>query len=339
MSNKISPIIKSVQTSSDPTIQMAALHIRGVPNYADNKWLTRFINRHFGVSVRCSRITSKYLKRPRYLNFKIEFPMQLKSKLLHIKSIHKWNGMLVTNWRKNNTNINTINKNNIKNNLNNTNPYKNNIINNKNKKVTFANKITDQKTSSVQGNSVNYSNWVKGETINPYVSLSERITSGSTFDPNTNSSAEVKPSQPRPPLTPSYIDPMRPTTAKLTQSLHDFDNDRYILSRLRDNNIRENIRLYLAYLHDKPDSECIWGKTNTSLKVSIQQEGLPVNISDLKNIFYRYHERLRISSADVSSDLKSYKSHVSTYRTNYLNKASETHNKRFFPKHTSAWFK
>lgn len=84
---------------------------------------------------------------------------------------------------------------------------------------------------------------------------------------------------------------MLPPTVKLTKQFADSGDDgRYVMSRLRDRRIYDNVRLYLAYLHDKPDSTCIDGKTNTNIKVSISQEGLPTDKQSLMQIFIQFHE-------------------------------------------------
>lgn len=159
----------------------------------------------------------------------------------------------------------------------------------------------------------NYSNFVKGQTINPNSNFIDNLTnischslsssSDNSFQNNNASFKEIE----------SGIDCLNPPIVKLTKN----SDDRYKIARLRDPKIFSNVRLYLAYLHDKSET-CIEGKTSTSLKVEIASEGLPTNVGELREVFLKYHETFGIQSKEVEADLESYRSHLSTQRLNYL---------------------
>lgn len=129
-----------------------------------------------------------------------------------------------------------------------------------------------------------------------------------------------------------FLDPLLPPTVKLTKQFADSGNDgRYVLSRLRDRRIYDNVRLYLAYLHDKADSICIDGKTNTNIKVLISQEGLPTDEHDLMQIFVQFHESFNIPPLQVANDLSSYGSYMSSKRRSHLQRTRADFNNYFRP--------
>lgn len=67
------------------------------------------------------------------------------------------------------------------------------------------------------------------------------------------------------------------------------------MSRFRDTKLYDNVRLYLSFLSDKPDTLCINGKTKTNILLSIQKKGLPTDPTILNNIFIRFHESFNFS--------------------------------------------
>lgn len=126
-----------------------------------------------------------------------------------------------------------------------------------------------------------------------------------------------------------FLDPLLPPNVKLTMQSAESIDGRYILSRLRDHRIYENVRMYLAYLHDKPDSVCIDGKTRTNIMILIQQEGFPTDPIALRQILDRFHENYHISSVQTTNDLSSYGSHLNSKRISYLQRSRNDH-KNFF---------
>lgn len=157
--------------------------------------------------------------------------------------------------------------------------------------------------------SANYPNFIRSHILNP---------------------SSNAPQHPQLTASPSFLDPLLPPTVKLTKQFSDSGDDgRYVLSRLRDRRIYENVRLYLAYLHDKPDSICIDGITKTNVMVSIQQEGLPTDPDELKDIFVRFHDSFNISPINVANDLSSFASHVSSKRLSHLQR-TRTNFKNYF---------
>lgn len=131
------------------------------------------------------------------------------------------------------------------------------------------------------------------------------------------------------PPNPSYIDPLFPPIVKLTMKSADSTEGRYLLSRFRDRRIYDNVRLLLAYLHDKSNSVCFEGKTKTNILVSIHQEGLPTDIPTLRQLYFKYHEELTVPSKYVSDDLTAYASYVSSRRISYLQKC-RTDSRNYF---------
>lgn len=164
---------------------------------------------------------------------------------------------------------------------------------------------------------VTYPNFIRSHVLNPAPPSSS--TSSNTATNSTVSS-------------PAFLDPLLPPTVKLTKQFADSGDDgRYVMSRLRDRRIYDNVRLYLAYLHDKPDSTCIDGKTNTNIKVSISQEGLPTDKQSLMQIFIQFHESLNISPLQVTNDLTSYASYISAKRRSHLQRTRADVNNYFRP--------
>lgn len=104
---------------------------------------------------------------------------------------------------------------------------------------------------------------------------------------------------------------------------------RYLLSRFRDHRIYDNVRLLLAYLHDKPDSVCFEGKTKTNVLVSIHQQGLPTDLATLREAYLKFHAELGVTPDMVSADLASLASYVSSRRVSHLQRA-RTDYKNYF---------
>lgn len=185
-----------------------------------------------------------------------------------------------------------------------------------------------------------YPNFVQGQTLDPVpYSITIPDISNDAI-PHPNSSQQPKDSfattsttaTPTPTLTSqSHFDPLLPPTVKLSMLSAADGDGRYILSRLRDHRIFANVRLYLAYLHDKSDTVCIDGKTKTNLIVSIHQEGLPTGYAALRQIFDRYHESFGVESSQVTKDLTAFASHLNSKRTAYLQKIREDSDKFFRP--------
>lgn len=167
-----------------------------------------------------------------------------------------------------------------------------------------------------------YPNFISSHILNP--------TSNVLSNPSPNPSSNTPSSTISPSSTP-ILDPLLPPTVKLTQQTIDTTECRYALSRLREKKIYENIRLFLAYLHNKSDSVCYEGKTKTSVMVSIQQEGLPTDPISLKNLYIRYHEIFNMSPQKVADDLAAFGNYVHSKRVSHLQRSRVDHNKFFRP--------
>lgn len=103
------------------------------------------------------------------------------------------------------------------------------------------------------------------------------------------------------------IDPLKPPIVQLTERN---SGGRYMLARLRDNQILEAIRLYLAYLYDKKPDICVDGQSCVSVRTFLASEGLPIELNDLQKLYHDYHRELGLSVADVNSDLTAYGSQI-----------------------------
>lgn len=128
----------------------------------------------------------------------------------------------------------------------------------------------------------------------------------------------------------SFVNPLLPPIVRHTQNALNNTESLYDLSRLREKSVYENVRLYLAYLHDNP-SACINGKTKMNVSVLILAEGLPNSLNELRNLFFKFHESLGMSQKDVLEELATYRSHIRSERTSYLQKIRENENKWFRP--------
>ena len=162
-------------------------------------------------------------------------------------------------------------------------------------------------------------------TTTPQLKTSPLVVSNNS--PHVHNPTETKFCHPN--ISPSFCDPLIPPLVILTQKSVIDNDSRYVLARLRDTKIFESVRLFLSYLHDKDDTVCIGGKTNTSLRISIQQAGLPCDLLSLRRIYEKFHLSFGVSALQVSSDLNSYASHVSSNRTIYLQRVRENHDKLF----------
>lgn len=122
---------------------------------------------------------------------------------------------------------------------------------------------------------------------------------------------------------------MAPPVVKITRQLASQDDSVYTLSRLRDHNLYNNVRLYLAYLHDQTNDVCIDGKTNTHLKILIQQEGLPTKFNELYALYVRFCSELHVSESAVKADLASFRSNMQNKRRIHLQNAMDAEKRMF----------
>lgn len=167
-------------------------------------------------------------------------------------------------------------------------------------------------------------NFRKGETINPYRTenqAQQNICESSPAEISTASTALA--SRPTPCWTP---DPLRPPIVNLTQQSANGDG-RFLKARLRDPKIMHLVRLYLAYMHDKDPTFCYDGMTNTSIKMNLASEGLPVAVMELRNIFFEVHEEFGVPKQAASDDLVSYCRHLNNQRIQYLQRIRESNDK------------
>jgi hypothetical protein len=125
----------------------------------------------------------------------------------------------------------------------------------------------------------------------------------------------------------------RPTTPRPNSRATIEEKDGlYALSRLRDYNLYNNVRLYLAFLHNQSEDVCIEGKTKTNLKILIQQEDFSSNYKDLYALYVRFCAQFDgITETNVRADLMSFRSPVSNKRRIHLQNARDAKKRYFRP--------
>lgn len=127
----------------------------------------------------------------------------------------------------------------------------------------------------------------------------------------------------QPPRQTSFMDPLVPAVVRNTQ-MSVSQEGRYALSRLRDVQLLKTVRLYLAYLHDKPTT-CIEGMTGHHCKLLIGINGLPTDVKSLRKIYKEFHGsfNFNFSPSEIDNDLKTLRSHLSSNRINFLNRTND----------------
>jgi hypothetical protein len=119
------------------------------------------------------------------------------------------------------------------------------------------------------------------------------------------------------------IDPLTPPRVRLTQEAQSTFG-RTLLARLREPLIMNAIRLHLAYLSDQSNTVCYDGFTNTSIKLYLASEGLPVDLPSLKKLYNDFHAAYNIAQNEVTDDLLAYRSYITSERIAFLQKCRET---------------
>ncbi|XP_055387204.1 uncharacterized protein LOC129615845 [Condylostylus longicornis] len=118
--------------------------------------------------------------------------------------------------------------------------------------------------------------------------------------------------------SPNLVNPLLPPIVRMTQNSIRGDSV-YALSCFREPSVLNNVRLFLAYMHDQDNNICMEGKTKTYLKVSIRQEGLPNNYKDLLELFLKYYNSEGISTKDAKADLEAYGFQLMIFTETWLN--------------------
>ena len=175
---------------------------------------------------------------------------------------------------------------------------------------------------------LNFINFRKGETINPY--QKEKTPIVPPLNATTPHSAETSSTTPEVTDSMFCLDPMKPPIVRLTEQSAVGDG-RFLLARLRESKVYENIRLYLAYLNDQSTDTCIDGTTATSMKVFLASEGLPYEPGHLMAILKEFNLSIGISTKDTIDDLEAYRKHVTNKRLQHLQQARESANNFYRP--------
>lgn len=152
-----------------------------------------------------------------------------------------------------------------------------------------------------------YHNWHKGETLYQQKEEVENVS--------YNSSSQV--------INKSFLNPMVPPIVKFTKRAVENGDSVYVLSRLRDYRIYNNVRLFLSFFHDQEDI-CYEGITKTNIKVLINQEGLPTNYQELSELYYQYHKSIGLSNNEVQKDLAAYRQHTYNKYREHLQKIRDS---------------
>lgn len=331
-------------TLSNTVVQFANLHIKSTKTRLSPATLIRFIAENFRINViKCTNVSPKRItaENRKFASFKVEIPADSVLKLTSNDTSHTWKkiGVTATRWQqimhptetgkkkfesKNNNESLGIRDGTRKRN----DKYEGSVIINDNamksdNRVNEGNLPLPSKQPQIrQPESSRYNNFVQGETIasnfpplivdnrskhNPYKQIA------SINDTPNNS---------------SFINPLVPPIVRLTQNASRMQDSLYDLSRLREHRVYENVRLYLAYLHDNED-DCIGGRTKLNIGAQIQAEGLPTVFVDLMDLYVRYHGTLGISKKKVENDLASYRSHIHSERMYHLDKVRGSLHQRF----------
>lgn len=87
---------------------------------------------------------------------------------------------------------------------------------------------------------------------------------------------------------------------KLTHESTKSESKFYALGQFADPTVYSKARLYLSYLHDKPDV-VVENYTKLELEVYFSTIGIPIN--QLKSLFYEHHVRRGIERTSVDADL------------------------------------
>lgn len=188
-------------------------------------------------------------------------------------------------------------------------------------------------------NNMKYPNFISGGIINPAKPpIHSHMAPPSYVNPLTSQNASV----PNGGLIntnvtrPSFIDPLAPPRVKVTQNLsNNFSADnRYLLSRFRDQRIYDKARYFLAYFFDKTGDVCYKGMTKLNITMALKSEGLPTDVNELKHLYFNYHMQSDgLNVVDVQTDLEALRKHISKERTNFLQVSSENYKKFYYPSH------
>lgn len=174
----------------------------------------------------------------------------------------------------------------------------------------------------------NFINFRKGETINPYQAEKTSIVppiNSTTPQPTTTAT--------NPELTDSMfcLDPLKPPIVRLTEQSACGDG-KFLLARLREPHVYQNIRLYLAFLKDQPLDYCTPdGMTLTSMKAYLHSQGLPKSDDQLLSILKEFHSAIGLPETHTLADLEAFRKHMSSRKIQQLQKLREDHNKFFRP--------
>lgn len=355
---RINRLREAYKQSPSSTKVLKSIYIRGLPIHSKKAWLSDFIQKNFnGEILKYTDITPKNLdkNKPRYKCAKIEVSSTISNRILSSKNRNLWNKIkaLAVPWVEKELNSKKTNLN-RNNNINNTRISTNNsldtnkLVNNNSKKSSIDNNklltnnskknriasnireslVKEQNPSGFQSINNNkkidiYKNIPSTSTDHNYSNFEKSVDYiGNITGANNVTSNNV---------SPNFVNPMLPPIVRLTQNSIGNGDSVYVLSRFRDPRIYDNVRLFLAYLYNQENHVCMDGKTKTNVQVLIHQEGLPSNYEELMGLYIKYHDTLGITEETVKADLKAYCNHISSKRTNYLNRTKSNHDKFFRP--------
>lgn len=181
----------------------------------------------------------------------------------------------------------------------------------------------------------NFINFQKGETINPYQAEKTPI-----IPPLNTTSPQPATTSTTPEITDSMfcLDPMKPPIVRLTEQSASGDGT-YLLGRLRDPHLYQNLRLYLAFLKDQPLTFCLDGHTSSSMQAYLYSEGLPKSDEHLLRTLLEFNSAIGISQTKTFADLEALKKHMSSKKIQHLQQTRESANKFFRPMSSTNFMK
>jgi hypothetical protein len=141
-------------------------------------------------------------------------------------------------------------------------------VNKNNVRITQASPNTEEKLKFMTPK------FVKGETINPS-KVTKKID----------------------------IDPLCPPIVKLTKMSIESSDKTYALARFRESTTYDNVRMYLGFFYHN-NGISINNITRSKLIALINNEGLPTNFEELKELYVEYNERISLPKKVVDDDLE-----------------------------------
>lgn len=115
----------------------------------------------------------------------------------------------------------------------------------------------------------------------------------------------------------------RITKAAVATMQRDEYAHRYVVSRLAEESVRDAVRLYLAYSHDKGEDTCFRDNSPQNLRQRIRNAGLPVDLDQLMSIYVASYVSKGETAESAREDLKGFRRLCDTERQQQTQRARE----------------